>query len=46
LVAIWDYQPLCADHEGGFEFDNEESHPSLFYAAVAVTGLSAMVGEG
>jgi hypothetical protein len=43
LVAIWDCQPDCATHEGGFEFSNERSHWSLFHAAVAVTGLSEMV---
>jgi hypothetical protein len=43
LVAIWDCQPVCATHEGGFEFSNERSHWSLFHAAVTVTGLSEMV---
>lgn len=43
LVAIWDCQPACATHEGGFEFSDWRSHWSLFHAAVAVTGLSEMV---
>jgi hypothetical protein len=43
LVAIWDCQPACATHEGGFEFSDRRSHWSLFHAAVAVTGLSEMV---
>jgi hypothetical protein len=45
LVAIWDCQPMCATHDGCFDFNNAESHWSLFNAAVAVTGLSAMVSE-
>ena len=43
LVAIWDCQPLSSRHEGGFDFDNEQSHWSLFSGAVSVTGLSNMV---
>jgi hypothetical protein len=43
LVAIWDCQPVCATHEGGFEFSDQRSHWSLFHAAVAVTGLSEMM---
>ena len=43
LVAIWDCQPTFATHEGAFDFSNEDSHCSLFHAAVAVTGLSEMV---
>jgi hypothetical protein len=43
LVAIWDYQPLGPRHEGGFEFENEETHRSLFHGAAAATGLSEMV---
>ena len=43
LVAIWDCQPDCATHEGGFEFADRRSHWSLFHAAAAVTGLSEMV---
>jgi hypothetical protein len=45
LVAIWDCQPLSSRHEGGFDFDNEESHWSLFSGAVSVTGLSDMVDD-
>jgi hypothetical protein len=43
LVAIWECQPMCASHDGHFDFDNPESHWSLFTAAVALTGLSDMV---
>jgi len=43
LVAMWDCLPMCATHEGGFEFENDESHWSLFHAAAAVTGLAEMV---
>jgi hypothetical protein len=43
LVAIWECQPVCASHDGHFDFDNPENHWSLFTAAVALTGLSAMV---
>jgi hypothetical protein len=43
LVAIWDCQPISSRHGGGFDFENEESHWSLFHAAAAVTGLSEMV---
>jgi hypothetical protein len=45
LVAIWDCQPLGSHHEGCFDFDNQESHRSLFTAAVALTGLSDMVSS-
>jgi hypothetical protein len=43
LVAIWECQPSSSTHEGEFDFDNEDSHRSLFHAAVAMTGLSEMV---
>jgi hypothetical protein len=43
LVAILECQPSCSDHEGEFDFSDEDSHRSLFHAAVAVTGLSEMV---
>jgi hypothetical protein len=43
LVAIWDCQPSFSTHEGEFDFENEDSHRSLFHAAVAMTGLSEMV---
>jgi hypothetical protein len=43
LVAIWDYQPLGSRHQGGFDFENEETHRSLFHGAAAATGLSEIV---
>ena len=43
LVAIWECQPIYSTHEGEFNFSNEDSHRSLFHAAVAMTGLSEMV---
>jgi len=45
LVAIWECQPMLATHDGCFDFDNPESHWSLFTAAVALTGLSDMVSS-
>jgi hypothetical protein len=44
LVSVLDFWPSIADHDGNFQFD-ENSHYSLFAGAVAVTGLSGLVGD-
>jgi hypothetical protein len=43
LVSIWDCLPMCSSNDGSFDFDNPESHQSLFSGAVAAIGLSGMV---
>jgi hypothetical protein len=43
LVSIWECQPSFSSHEGEFDFSNEDSHRSLFRAAVALTGLQSQV---